>query len=567
MNILTKARIIWQFIRWRLTWDRRNTHYRYTVPDNPKFMGPRDAVALIPDGSVLGFSGLAGNIRPSIMYWAIREVFEETGHPRDLTAITLGGIGGRGRVPGTLEELGQPGLCTRIFTGHTETFKSFLRLAADGRMEVQCIPQGILALMLAAQEHGEHSLITETGIGTFVDPRVGRGTPVYPETAPQYVSVMDDGKLRFRCPKINVAIFNAPAADRRGNIYVKNAVMVAENHEMAKAAKKNGGVVIANVGAVVEEGYDKVFLPAEDVDAVVYYPDTEQTGSVPYRKHWPMFTLNSNMSIDEGIARVRFINRLVGVTPKRTRADEALARLGASIFTKNIRRGGRDDSGVGLPEEVSRLLYESGAMKHLSMMTESGVFGGLSAPGIFFGASVNPTEIVSSAEAFRRMYQHLDAAILGVLQVDSAGNVNVSKRGEGPIHYVGPGGFIDITTCASMVLFCSSWGDGAEFQMADGRVKVIKRGKPKFIDKVDEITFSGVEAMKRGKRVFYVTHVGAFQLTPRGMELIQGMPGIDARKDIIEATSMKVVLPENGQVPVVEPSIVTGKGFKLEIPA
>lgn len=567
MNILTKARIISQFIRWRLTWDRRNTHYRYVVPGNPKFMGPRDAVARIPDGSVLGFSGLAGNMRASIMYWAIREVFEETGHPQNLTVVTLGGFGGRGRVPGTLEELGQPGLCTRLFTAHTETFKSFLRLAEAGRLEVQCIPQGVLALMLAAQEHGENSMITETGIGTFVDPRGGRGTPVYPETAMQHVSVTDGGKLRFYCPKINVAIFNAPAADRRGNIYVKKAVMVAETYEITKAAKKNGGVVIANVGAVVEEGYDKVFLPAEDIDAVVHYPGTEQTGSVPYRKYWPMFTLDSTMSIDEGIARVRFINRLVGVTPKRTRADEALARLGASIFTKNIRRGGRVDIGVGLPEEVSRLLYESGAMKHLDMMTESGVFGGLSAPGIFFGASVNPTEIVSSAEAFRRMYQYLDAAILGVLQVDSAGNVNVSKRGEGPIHYVGPGGFIDITTCANMVLFCSSWGDGAGIEMVNGSVKVIKRGKPKFIDKVDEITFSGVEAMKRGKRVFYVTHVGAFQLTPRGMELIQVMPGIDVRKDIIEATSMKVILPENGQVPVVEPSIVTGKGFKLEIPA
>jgi propionate CoA-transferase len=302
------------------------------------------------------------------------------------------------------------------------------------------------------------------------------------------------------------------------------------------------------------------------VDAVVYYPKTEQTGSVYHSKPWKMFTLESDTPIDEGMERVRFINKLIGITPQRTAIEHATARLGASLFVEKFPKGGSADIGVGLPEEVSRLLYESGALKNVNLLTESGVLGGLSAPGIFFGAAVNPTEIISSADVFKRMIEHLDGALLGMLQVDSQGNVNVSKRGEGAINYVGPGGFIDITTAAKMVFFVGSWGDRAKIVLEDGKVKVLHPGKVKFVDKVDEITFSGQEALKLGKTVFYVTHVGAFQLTERGMELIRVMPGIDIQKDILEVSPMKIVLPESGVVPVADSAIVTGKNFKLAFP-
>ena len=555
MNPFTKANLFYNFIKWRLTWDKRDTHYRYTVPGNPKFMGPRDAVKLIKNGSVVGVSGLAANHRPSIIYWAIRELYEETGNPRDLTLVTLGGIGGRGKVPGTLEELGQEGLCTRLITGHTETFKAMLRLADAGKLELQCIPQGIIALLFAAMGEGENSIVTETGIGTFVDPQTGRGSPVSGAGAPQLVTV-ENGKLRYTIPKVDVAIFNMPAADRKGNIYRRGCIMVAESRELVRAARRNNGVVIANVGKIVEEGYDDI-----------YYKWTEQTGGVYHHRPWRFLTLESDMSIQEGIERVRFINRLVGVTPKRSPVDFALARLAASTFVENFPKGGIVDIGVGLPEEVSRLLHESGAMEHITLITESGVLGGLAAPGIFFGAAVNPNEIVSSAEVFRRMYKHLDGALLGILQADSAGNINVSKRGDGPLNYVGPGGFIDITTCAENCFFVGSWGDRAEIVLENGKMRVVNPGKPKFVDQVDEITFNGQEALRRGKKVFYVTHVGAFQLTPRGMELIRVMPGIDVRRDIVNAVPMKVVLPETGDVPVVDRSIITGENFKLTFPS
>ncbi len=167
--------------------------------------------------------------------------------------------------------------------------------------------------------------------------------------------------------------------------------------------------------------------------------------------------------------------------------------------------------------------------------------------------------------AFDRMYKRLDWVILGALEVDSRGNVNVSKRGEGPINYVGPGGFIDFSTAAKMVIFVGAFMAKAEYAIVNDEIKIVKKGIPKFVDAVDEITFSGAESMKRGQKVFYVSTIGVFHLTSRGMELVCVMPGIDIEKDIIANTPMKIVLPENGKVEVVDKSIINGVGYKLTL--
>jgi len=562
MNLFTKIGIQVHTLHWWLTWNKHNSHYPSPVPENPKFMTAWQAVELIHDGAVVGTSGLGGNQRCSLMYWAMRERFLAEGRPKDLTIISVGGQGGRGKVPGTLEELAVDGLEKCLISGHLETFKGQLKLADAGKLELQCLPQGTLALLLKAQGEGRDSVINETGPGTFMDPRTGRGTPVVPPDGKQYVEVLEDGRFKYTLPPLDAAVFSAPAADRKGNIYATNCSVICESLEIVRAARRHGGKVIVNVGLLVEEGKDDIFLPAEDVDAVVYWPGTEQTATIKHRKHWDCFTLNSKTSEREGVARQKIINDFLGITPRRKPADAVLARLATHLFVDLARKGDHVDIGVGLPEEVSRLLHESGVMDELVMINESGVFGGIAAPGIFFGAAINPKEIVSSAEAFERVYQRLDWAILGALQIDEKGNVNVSKRGEGAINYVGPGGFIDLVVNAKKLLFCSTWGDGARFDLENGTVKVTERGRPKFVPQVDEITFNGQEALRHGKTILYVTHVGAFRLTERGMELLYVMPGIDVQRDILNVCPMRIVLPENGAPEVVPEAVVTGRGFR-----
>jgi len=62
---------------------------------------------------------------------------------------------------------------------------------------------------------------------------------------------------------------------------------------------------------------------------------------------------------------------------------------------------------------------------------------------------------------------------------------------------------------------------------------------------------------ERGKRVFYATHVGLFELTERGMTLTGLMPGIDLRRDVLDASAMRIVLPASGRVPTLPATLFT----------
>ena len=553
-----RAQIAAQLARAALTWLRRDPGYPSPVPDNPRFQSARAAALLIADGDVVAVSGMGAHQHASIVYAAIRERFERTGHPAGLTLINVGGHGGRGLAPGTLEELGRRGLCTRFITSHFETFHAMLELAESGHCELQCIPFGVLTLLFDALGRGRRSVLTRVGVGTFLDPRVGRGSPVVDRAGGQLVAVQGD-RLRFRIPPIDVAILNAPAADRHGNLYAKHSAAIGESRELARAARRHRGRVIANVGLIVDEACERVFLPGRGIDAVVYHPDTEQTAAVPHRAHWPMFTTESDVPIERALARVRFVNSLLPAIPRRTPADAALARLAAATLVANVDRGATVSIGTGLPEEVAPAIWEAGRSDELTFCVESGVVGGLPAPGLYFGAALGPARIGSSAELFKRCGRHLDATCLGALEVDGLGDVNVSKRGAGPRHYVGPGGFSDFCTAADAIVFVFAWMRGGEIEVEGARLRIVARGTPKLVDRVAEVTFSGARALAAGKRIFYVSHVGVFRLCERGIELVCAMPGIDVRRDILDFAPIEIRLPGRGRTPRVPRSIVTGR--------
>ncbi len=532
MNLLDRAELILQMARAGWSWLRLDTEHPSPVPGNPRFMSPRDAAALVQDGHVVAVSGVAGQQRSSVVYRAIRERFERQGHPANLTVVNVGGHGGRGLVPGTLEELGRPGLCTRLITSHFETFHAMLDLAARGQCELQCLPLGTMTLLFDALGRGKDSRLSRTGVGTFLDPRVGRGSPVTDPGGDQLVTAHGN-RLRYRMPPIDVAIFNVPAADRHGNLYARNSAVLCEASELARAARRNGGKVIANVGLLVDDDYDEVFLPAKAVDA----------------------------PIESGLARVSFLNWITGITPRRSAADRALGRLAGAVLLGTVRQGGWVAIGTGMPEQVPGELLEAGLLDRVRFVVESGVIGGVPAPGIFFGAAVNPERILSSAELFKLCEKSLDATCLGALQVDGAGHVNVSLRGTGLRGYVGPGGFMDFTEAAETIVFVSAWMQHAEVVLEGGKLRIVRPGRPKFVDQVDEITFNGRHAVQQGKRVFYATHVGLFRLRPEGLELTAVMPGIDVRRDVLEASPARIRLPRSGRVAKIPASIVTGEGY------
>jgi propionate CoA-transferase len=116
-------------------------------------------------------------------------------------------------------------------------------------------------------------------------------------------------------------------------------------------------------------------------------------------------------------------------------------------------------------------------------------------------------------------------------QADRQGNVNVSRFGS---RLAGSGGFINISQNAKKLVFVGSFVVPSRGRVQDGRL-VIADGpvSPKFLDNVEQRTFSGEYAAGAGQPVLYVTERCVFQLTPDGLELIEIAPWIDLEKDIL----------------------------------
>lgn len=563
---LHEAHLLAHIAKWRLGWDRYDPD---ELPDGlgPLFVSSRRAAELIPDGAVCVSAGLAGHHRPSLIYWAMRDRFRATGHPAGLTWCAVGGQGGPSKIPGTLEELGVEGLVTTLITGHLESLHSFLKLADRGVLEAHTLPQGQFGFLIEAQADGHTSRTSTSGVGTFLDPRVGPGSPVTPHATRQLIEVAEDGEaLRYSLPPLEVAVFNAPYADRAGNIYVHDAACLTEIRDGARAVHANGGLVLACVAEIIDPTPEhEVYVPADWMSAIVVSDRVEQTITVPQRHFWPMFTTGRRVDEKRALADVKFINDTLKITARRTPIEGATARLAASIMVRHLRPGALVNIGVGLAEEAARYMYEAGLNDDLRQSTETGCYGGVPTSGVFFGSAVNAERHETSAWVFHRYEEGLDLACLGILEVDGEGNVNVSRRGPTPADYVGPGGFTDIAHFARTLVFCGSFAAHARSHLVDGEVVIDEPGEGKFVERVSEVTFAGQRALAAGKTVWYVTDVGAFRLTPAGLELAMVFPGIDIERDILARAGARIVLPEGGAaaVPHVPAPIVTGAGFRL----
>ena len=260
MNLLE---LVARVAHWRLTWNRYDPTAK-PAGLGPKFMSAKEAVSLISDQATVVSSGMAGNARCRLLYLALRDRFLATGRPNGLTWVALGAQGGRGKVPGTLEELGHPGLLTRVVSSHFETLKSVLRLAERGEVELHAVPLGTAALAIEAQGRGEATVVTETGVGTVLDPRTGAGSRVGSGAgAGRGEGLIEPvaGGLQVTLPRIDTALLSVPYADHEGNLYARDASVLTEAREGALAARRNGGLVIATVCDLVPKREEEILPP------------------------------------------------------------------------------------------------------------------------------------------------------------------------------------------------------------------------------------------------------------------------------------------------------------------
>ena len=201
-----------------------------------------------------------------------------------------------------------------------------------------------------------------------------------------------------------------------------------------------------------------------------------------------------------------------------------------------------------MPEGIASVGNEENIGEYMKLTIESGPVGGVPAAGLNFGASSNPDSILEQNVMFD-FYDGggLDIAFLGLAQCDKRGNINVSKFGP---KIAGCGGFINITQNAKKVVYCGTFtAGGLKVEVSDNKLNIINEGRSKkFIDAVEQITFSGEYANQIGQVVLYVTERAVFELTYNGVKLIEIAPGIDIKKDILDLMDFEPIIDESLKV-------------------
>jgi propionate CoA-transferase len=305
-----------------------------------------------------------------------------------------------------------------------------------------------------------------------------------------------------------VALIRATYADARGNLSMECEGLISEVLPMAQAAKNHGGIVIAQVESVLDQMIDpkSVRVPGILIDYIV------TSGGVMHDQTFgEVFNEDFVVSNADGFE--------LPIMPESERKV-----IGARAL-KEIRSGDIVNLGIGLPEAVAMVAAETGRLNDFTLTVESGPTGGVPASGLNFGCSYFPEAIIDQPAQFD-FYDGggLDIAVLGAVEVDAEGSVNVASFAG---RFAGVGGFVNIAQSARRLVFCCTF-----------RAKE----NAKFVKRIQHVCFHGPSAVASGQQVLYVTERAVFELTTKGLKLIEITPGLDLQRDVLDQMEFQPIL-------------------------
>ena len=489
-----------------------------------KIITRREAAALIKDGVTLAVGGFGAHSAPDELLLGIEERYAEEGHPKGITVFSGICTGNNKFDDIGHNRLAADGLIDTLIAGHYKNSAQMDRLVSENKIAGYALPLGVVVNLLRAAAGGKPGVLTRVGVHTYVDPRV-EGCAVNERARAQgreLVSVMNiDGKdcLFYRTIPVDACVIRASYVDEDGNISLKREDIQENQLQMATAAHNNGGIVIVQVEAVLERGS----IPAREVAinhslvdyVVVSSPETHRQNYAVDSYH-PEYT-----------GEVKIPAGAIPAMPLNMR--KVIARRGAM----ELRSGSVINLGIGIPSGVGSVANEEGVADTVLLSLESGPLGGVPVEGVGFGCATNPENIYAIQDNFD-FYDGggLDAAFLGLAQVDERGNVNVSRFGKS---CAGPGGFINITQSTKNVCFMGGFtATKPTLEIDGGKLNIISDGQGvKFVRKVEQITFSAEYARETGQNILYITERAVFRLAADGIELIEIAPGVDLERDIL----------------------------------
>ena len=518
-----------------------------------KVLTAREAADLIKDGDTLTLSGFVANGIAEALNAAAEERFLETGHPKDLTLFYVAGTGNKDGSHA--DHYAHEGMIKRVIGGHFNFVPQICEMLYANKIEGYNIPQGAIAQMLRDNAAHKVGTFTHVGLGTFADPRNGGGR-LSEKTTEDIVKIIElEGQEQLFYPRIpiDVAFIRGTYADELGNVTMEKEMAPLDCTAQAMAVHNNGGLVVVQVERVVKAGQldsKLVKIPGIYVDAVVECPadDPHQSQSINCT-YDPAYSGNVQVPVSS-------------LEPKKLDAKKIIGRRAAMELKKNV----VVNLGVGVPEWVSSVAAEEGIAGEMTLTVECGPIGGVTGGGLRFGGTVNAQAYVDEAYQFD-FYDGggLDLCYLGLAEVDINGNVNVSRLGS---RITGSGGFTNISSNSKKAVFCGTFTNGVKIKTGDGKLTILEEGKKhKFVNKVTEITFSGVVAGKAGKDVIYVTERAVFALKADGVHLIEVAPGIDVETQVLAQMDFEPIVDrdENGNVKLMDERIFKDEVMGLTI--
>jgi propionate CoA-transferase len=483
-----------------------------------KIVSAAESVAIIRSGDTVASSGFVGVGTPDAVIRALEKRFLETGEPRELSLV-FAAAPGDGAEKG-LNRLAHDGMVKRLVGGHFGLVPKLARKAIDGECEGYNLPLGCVSHLFREIAGRKAGLLSKVGLQTFVDPRNGGGK-LNALTTEDLVELMEIGGepwLFYKAFPIHVAILRGTTADPHGNVTMEKEALTLDNLSLAMAAKNCKGFVIVQVERIAAANSlnpRAVRIPGSLVDCVVVAEPEHHTQT--YATHYNgAFSGEFRAPLDRNL-------------PMALDERKIIARRCAF----ELPMGGVVNLGIGMPEGVAAVAAEENIINLVTLTAEPGIIGGIPQSGLDFGAAINAEAIIDQNQMFD-FYDGggLDLACLGLAQADARGNVNVSKFGG---RLAGAGGFINISQNARRLVFCGTFSArGLRTEVKDGELRILQDGQQsKFIDKVEQITFSGELARSIRQPVLFVTERCVFSLDPDGLELTEIALGVDIERDVL----------------------------------